>query len=449
MDNTIKAFTCVLRYKNDADTIINNVNALLNGTALASDISDNDRQGILDLPDTATQEANVATFTSLSRAELHERAALSPSDLSTEEIKPLIQRFWLDPTAAEESAQRAAQGALAVSEEDFYRVTDQLKKVRAMLYDNNEEAALRNAEDEEWQRMIAATKEERKREVESRLPFAQPWVKRLWEEDHAEKDWGYAVFFDPEAANDEEYAWRYDGALWNAHLTTGCAGTISSRWRLQYLDWPDNQALKQLPHYDYAREKPIEIEREPGRVKRLTLPNDIRDIYTTPELEARFQALRQHFIAVRDYPSERQSTAIDTQTDHGALRDGILRNVFLVIDQQCAESLLSDLMPGVDDAWVYAVDPDYLQPTTDTATDEYKGYMRVRLQQLVNNFFDARRFHGDEFSMEELWRAAQSSRHRAFVSLKESEQKLWTTSRLIGGALRPEGIVRPVVKLPL
>lgn len=46
---------------------------------------------------------------------------------------------------------------------------------------------------------------------------------------------------------------------------------------------------------------------------------------------------------------------------------------------------------NVDDAWVYAVDPDYVQPTDmaadETSSTEYRGYMRVRLQQLVNNFF--------------------------------------------------------------
>jgi hypothetical protein len=444
MENLVRAFTCVLRYKNDADTIINKINALLDGTAFAGDISDNDRLGILDLPDTATQEANMATLTSLSRAELLERAASSPCELSTEEIRLLIRRFWLDPTAAEIDTQRATQSAFAVSEEEFYRVTDQLKKVRAMLYDNNEEAALRNAEDEEWKRMIDATNEERKQEVESQLPFAQPWVKRLWEEDLAEKDWGYAVFIAPGAAANEEYAWRYDGALWNAHLTTGCAGTISNRWRLQYLDWPDDPALKQLPHHDTANEELIGIEPGPGRVKRFTLSGDTRDIYTTSELESRFQALRQHFIAVRDRPSERQSTKSNTQ-----LQDGILRNVFLVIDQQCVESLLSPWMPGVDDAWVYAIDPDYLQPSTNAAADVYRGYMRVRLQQLVNNFFNVRRFHEDGFSMEELWRAAQNSRHCAFVSVREEEQKLWTTGRLVGSALRPEGVVHPSVKQSL
>jgi hypothetical protein len=81
------------------------------------------------------------------------------------------------------------------------------------------------------------------------------------------------------------------------------------------------------------------------------------------------------------------------QNNRGALRDGILRNVFIVIDQQCVQSLLCRT-PNVDDAWVYAVDPDYLQ-TTDAVTketqpNEYRGYLRVRLQQLVDNFFDAR-----------------------------------------------------------
>jgi uncharacterized pyridoxamine 5'-phosphate oxidase family protein len=451
MEDVIQAFTCVLRHTYDANDIINNVNTLSDGTALAGDISDNDRLGILDFPDTVTQEANVAASTSLSKAELLERAASSPSELSVGEYRLLEQRFWLDLTAAEKNAQAAAERTLAVSEENWYKVTDQLKKARAMLYDNNEEAALLNAENEEWRRMLADLKEDEKREVESRLATAQPWVKQLWDENQAEKDWGYAVFCDPEAAN-EEYESKRDGALFNARTATGCGDAIGSRCRLQYLDWPDNPTLKQTSHHDTARERPelVQNDPEPGRVKLVTISNDTKDIYTTSELEARFQVLRHHFIDLRDRPSKRQKTATATQTDRGALRDGILRNVFLVIDQQCVESLLSR-MPNVDDAWVYAVDPDYIQPT-DTAAEstqpnQYRGYLRVRLQQLVNNFFDARRFHEDEFPMSALWRAAQSSRHHAFVSVKESEQQLWTTSRLVGSALRPEATVSRTVKL--
>jgi hypothetical protein len=38
----------------------------------------------------------------------------------------------------------------------------------------------------------------------------------------------------------------------------------------------------------------------------------------------------------------------------------------------------------------------------ETQLTEYRGFMRVRLQQSVNNFFDARRFDEDEFPMQVL-----------------------------------------------
>ncbi|KAG9759598.1 hypothetical protein KCU73_g3308, partial [Aureobasidium melanogenum] len=84
----------------------------------------------------------------------------------------------------------AKRNLFALSQEHLQQATEQLKKVRAMLYDANEEDALWNAEMEDWQRMMDASKQRKKQEVESRLPTAQPWVKRLWDEDQAEKNWG-------------------------------------------------------------------------------------------------------------------------------------------------------------------------------------------------------------------------------------------------------------------
>jgi hypothetical protein len=428
MESVIKTFTCVLRHTHNADDIINNVNALSDGTALPGNISDNDRLGILDFPDTATQDANVATSTSLSKVELLERAVSAPSELSVKEYRLLEQRFWLDLTAAELETQTAAQLALATSEEVFYQVTGQLKKVRAMLHDNNEEAALLNAGNEEWRRMLADLNERDKQEVESRLPTAQSWVKRLWDEEQGEKNWGYAVYRAPEAVN-EEYECRRDARLDQAKLIAGCVGTMSRNWRLQYLDWPDSPSLSQAPLCDPAGEDSGRVEDrvEPGRPKRFLGLYNPPDMYTASQLQARFLVLRQHFIAARDDTTGKQETASNSQTSRSGLQDGILRNVFLVIDQQCIDCLLSR-KAHPDYAWVYAVDPDYLQ-STDTAThetpsNEYRGYMRVRVDQLANNFFDARKYHEDEFPMQVLWQAAQLSRLQAFVSVEEAEQRI-------------------------
>ena len=82
MDHLIEAFTCVIRKTNNSDDIVNNVTTLLDNRSDVTDISNHDRLGILDFPDPVIQEANVAATTSLSKTELLERAASSPSALS-------------------------------------------------------------------------------------------------------------------------------------------------------------------------------------------------------------------------------------------------------------------------------------------------------------------------------------------------------------------------------
>lgn len=424
MEDVIKSFTCVLRHTHSTNDIINNINALADGSALARNISDHDRLGILDFPDTSTQDANVTATTSLSKAELVKRAASSPSELSVGEYSLLRDRFWLDLTAGELKAQESAQLALSASDEIYYQVTGQLEKVRAMLHDNNEAAALLNADNEEWRRMAAELKEEEKREAESRLPTAQPWVKRLWEEDKGERNWGYAVYYPPEAV-DEEYECGRDLRLHSAQLSAGCLGRMSMRWRLQYLDWPDNPILRQAPLPD-----PVDddsgFRAVPGRPGLFTGTWKPPNMYTTSQLEDRFQALRQNFKAARDHTPERSGTASDSQTSHGGLQDGMLRNVFLVVDQQCVRQVL-DTRGHPDDAWVYAVNPDYVQSSEatgdETSSNEYRGYLRVRIETLCGDFFDARKYHEDEFSMQDLWQAAQSNWLKAFVSVKKAEQQ--------------------------
>ncbi|KAH0266645.1 hypothetical protein KCU91_g10622, partial [Aureobasidium melanogenum] len=480
MEYIIKTFTCVVQHTHDADDIVRNATALLNGSSDAVNISHHDRLGVLDFPNTVIQNANVAATTSLSKAELLERATSSPSTLNAGEIDLLKRRYWLGLTREQMTpsfSSAAKRNLYSLSQEQLQQATDQLKKVRAMLYDVNEEDALWNAEMEDWRRMMDASKQRKKQEVESRLPTAQPWVKRLWDEDQAEKNWGYAVFRDPIAAN-EEYEVRKDAALMNAREAIGCGDTIGARWRLQYLDQPDNPLISQSQDNHTASERPqstssvnilaigkdkIFSDGNTSRPKELLVDynkidqaetmsedEDKRDKGKTSELEARFHVLRQHFRRVRDHTPARQSTALCPQTNRNELQDGILRNVFLVINQQCVDSLFSQTA-NVDDMWVYAVDPDFTPPTdtaaVQTLSNQYRGYLRVRLQQLVNNFFDARRFHADELSMEALWRAAQVSRNQAFVSVKESEQHLWTFNRFVGSALRPEGVARPTVKL--
>ena len=170
------------------------------------------------------------------------------------------------------------------------------------------------------------------------------------------------------------------------------------------------------------------------------------------DLGATFQRLREVFKSARAAPRQngQQGPGID---------DNLLRNVFLVVDRDAANSHLSkwprtivrEAEPGrpamfsqagvgVDDAWVWAVDPDFEPegdaPLSDEGESErYQGYLRVRMQQLVKNFYEARRWHADKLPMQALWKAAQMSRNQLFVSIHEDEAKQWKLSMDTGSAL--------------
>lgn len=249
--------------------------------------------------------------------------------------------------------------------------------------------------------------------AERHVAKAFPWLRRMWEEDQGETQWGYAVLVHPDAfANDQEaedYLLRRDGVLFHARGAIGLGNcVISNMWRLQRLDWPANMA-EDVTHDSRA---------------------------------VGFRRLRQHFKSILDQSctkrtKETADTSTPTQPGRGGLSEGLLQNVFLLIDKESAASVLSK--PGlVDDMWVWAIDPDYSAKTPTIETPGYKGYMRVRLQQLVNNFYDVRRFHHAEYPMAKLWQVAQKSEHQAFVSLKDHEARSRNMDRFIGSAMRAQ-----------
>lgn len=252
-----------------------------------------------------------------------------------------------------------------------------------------------------------APKERQRQQVEANLGRAQPWVKRLWQEDHAERRWGFAVFRDPKFDDRlvDDYEARKDVALWWARDAVGCQDVIGGQWRLQYLDWPDQDGAAKGDEKNEERKRTAEGAHSDG----VPLAND-------PELAL----LRKHFRA-----------------SITKLGNGILQNTFLLITQPCINSALSNPSSSVDDMWVWAIDPEYEPSELDP--EGYPGYLRVRLQQLVNNFFGARRFHEDDVSMQQLWESAQRSRNQIFVSMNDDEVGLWTYSRDVGSALRPPG----------
>lgn len=140
-------------------------------------------------------------------------------------------------------------------------------------------------------------------------------------------------------------------------------------------------------------------------------------------LRAKFQMLRLRFRSMHE---------------RGALDEGTLSNVFIVVDAACAFSLFE--APDTDSVWVWAVDPDYNKPlvgegTSPTLQHRYRGFLRVRSQHLVDKFFEVSKYHEEEYSMAALWEAAQRSLNRAFVSTKTGEQRLKRSHDLMSGTV--------------
>ncbi|KAI4860565.1 hypothetical protein F4820DRAFT_436563 [Hypoxylon rubiginosum] len=436
MEHLVKGFVRVCRGIDNAEGLSRLISEV-NRQPQPNNVSAQARLRILDFPDLETLEANISKSSSLARVDLVRRAAESPRQLSASELDVLRQRYWLGVGFPELRARTAASETLeAVSAEHLQQVTEQLDAIRAPLYDEDEKKAIDNAVEE----TIRRNNEARRLRVDQQentilnSPHVRPWVKRLFAENKEDEVWGFAVFVDPEAGGYQErmedYELRRDGALFHARSAVGIGTPMRMEWRLQRLDWP-------LPITDVGEsaggdeEGDEDGEPDVGGSDTAQRDDQVRD--------AKFQWLRQHFLSVRDRPPKRMRSQDHTRVfDSGGVGAGILRNVFLVIDQAAVNSLLDTGL--VDEAWVWAIDPDYhyLHPAKgDSAmAEEYRGYFKVRLQQLVNNFFKVRRFHEDEYTMEQLEGMAQKSRNQAFVSLKEAEYGSFKVDRFTGSCLK-------------
>ncbi|KAI1465035.1 uncharacterized protein F4812DRAFT_128602 [Daldinia caldariorum] len=436
MEHLVTGFVRICRGIDNAEDLSRLISEVIRQPQ-PNDVPAQARLCILDFPDLETLEANISKSSSLSRADLIKRAAESPRQLSGSELDVLRQRYWLDIGFPELRARTTASETLeAVSAEHLRQVTEQLEAIRALLYEEDEKKAIDNALEETVRRYNEAHRLRIDQEENAifNSPHVQPWVKRLFAENKEEEVWGFAVFVDPEAGGSqkrmEDYESRADGALYHARSAVGIGTPVRMVWHLQRLDWP-------LPIADVGEsaggDEEGNVDREPdvGGSDTAQRDDQVRD--------AKFQRLRQHFLSVRDRPPKRMRAHDHTRAlDSGGLGAGILRNAFLVIDQAAVNSLLHTGL--VDEAWVWAVDPDYhdLHSAKEDGTkvEKCRGYFRVRLQQLVNNFFDARRFHEHEYTMEQLEGMAQKSRNQAFVSLKEAEYGRFKVDRFIGSCLR-------------
>ncbi|KAK3676492.1 hypothetical protein LTR78_003768 [Recurvomyces mirabilis] len=349
-----------------------------NATYLAPEI----QLGVLDLPPANQQQENIAAVTSSSKAELLRKAVNAPDALTDGEIKILKARYWSDVSLAEEAIRDNGESALLAVSEDHGA-----KPLMAIA-----EAAM-----EEWRRRMAGWKQERATARDEEHSKAQGWVRRLWDEERGERSWGYAAYMDPAATptpeDREEYFGRQDALLFGGKLAIGCGPLLSAQWTMQYLPWPT-----------------MAVAEGPGSEE------DVKQSHGDESSPGKLELLRQDFREARDRPPGSGKYSYQNMLQPG-LVDGIQRNVFLVIDKASASTLIPTRASRADYVWIWAVDPDFQSSADDSsgrasrgsAQPVYAGYLRVRLQQLVNSFFESRRFRAEEISMEDLWRAAQGS----------------------------------------
>lgn len=433
-----------------------------------SSLSALDKQRLLDLPSPDEQHAAIAALGSSSKAELLQRAARSPRELTDDEVNLLSLRYWRDyPTDAEKATALTAHDLFGGDNDVWMAAYRELQAVRAPLYDDvNKAEALANAQTEASRRLTeralygADGRKARETKCVKTMALARPWVRRMWDEDGgfgSRGKWGITYFVVPSVMEDErradDYIDRAANVLWWGRSAMACGEELDWRWEYQRLGWPEGVPETRLRAADEnvdlaVRILPINKFRDGGsggsgdgvvppqaegpREERVKQNDNTAD---RARLEA-VQKLRDHFVSLRE---------------EGRLKPGMLPNVFIVVDQDCVDSTIGPMKGMVDGMWVWAVDPDYQgdEIEADAASlsladnDQepriYRGFLRVRLQQLVHNFYELRRFHAQEYPMERLWQVSRRSRDKLFFSVNEEDLGLFTPARDVGSAIRAPG----------
>jgi hypothetical protein len=389
------SFIRVLRNLDDADGLLATFHEFENNP---SALSAEDRIRFLDFPDLATQVANIAaTIPTSTKQDLLKKAAESPRDLTSSEINLLQWRYWGKLTFKEEDAFEGALWMLAdISDEHLTEALQRLRDFQSHLHEQYEAQAIENASNEHKRRFQEMIEAKEQKALEIMLQHGHPWLRQLWQEDEGKKRWGYALFVNPlwKAQNPDRWDSYERKSDHSAHMAFSAIASglmIQSRYTLEFLDWPSAT--------------PSEEERFPVILS---------------ELRKQFNHLRS-LPPKKDMPYiwlDLQEGIIDSMPE--GLTVGTLRNVFLYVDGNSAASVLDNHF--ANDFWIWAVDPDYVADTEEKSPSEYQGYLRVRLQQLIHNFYVARRWHADEISLKDLWQAAQKDPYNgSFVSMEDEE----------------------------
>ena len=263
----------------------------------------------------------------------------------------------------------------------------------------------------------------------SLCPGSRPWVEQ-WFSQHVvpqtHQAWGYMIFTDKEAKEhidslEPTYTRSrpFEDAFYNATSEAlnyiHAPGDVSHSFHLEWKDAPEILSV--------AKQDTSDLVRSDTKYMHLEWPQN----------------------AEVDDDAVAHLRRISLSARKGGLTTSTLKNVFLAVDSTCVNSCIRRWsMPskhnreamsnhtGIiwrDNMRVLAVDPDYPQPN-QTYPGGYRGYLWVRIQQLVDKFFEMRMFH-PEVGLEQLWLAARNSRNDAFASMQPEEAKKfsWSTPR--------------------
>lgn len=257
----------------------------------------------------------------------------------------------------------AADSLISISAAHRTAATEQLRILRLPLYAHEGEGrALEGAGVELKRRFDAEATLRRGKQLQATLAaFEGPdWARTLLGQDKGAKPWGFAQYVDPLARNHfdlEHYFARTDALLMFARANAHYGDPLSSAVHMQTLDWPGsdcatlNRARNVAQRMQSHDEKEVE-EKEAARVYMASrLPDDL------PALRTKFQLLKEHSTSIRHRARLPQYGSGD-QSRCDALVEGVLSNVFIVIDGAAISSLYTRPR-SADNVWVWAVDPDY------------------------------------------------------------------------------------------
>lgn len=369
-------------------------------------LTDSERRLFLDLPDEDMETSNISAVTSLTRVQLIEKAVSDRASLTQEEVMLLKDRFWTTITVEEHGKVWRCLGT-----GDF----DKLYAIRLPAYLPNEEEAIRIGSAESWGRAKAIKDEKLRVTARAALPYAQEWIQHLYQQDRM--CWGFIWLYDAtiqqlDPARLEHFNIFLEAFFRQALSYNGSRDIINQKWK----KIPFN-----LPNTAFAPTSAA-VSYQDGTIFRKAFQEILRD--------------------PQEYQKAEDVTPVNTCTHQykdGISASGVLTNTFLVIDPVCIDSVIpaDGLQYTIrwDNMRILAFEADF--PVEGrTYAEGYQGFTWVRMDQLIYNFYELRLMKANEIGMDEIWKAAQKSRHGAFVSMDPEEALNWKPTCSMSGFRR-------------